>query len=783
MQFGRYTLTKRVASGGMAEVWKAKASGPAGFEKTVAIKKVLANLATDPEFTAMFIAEAKLVSGLQHGNVVQVFDFGQVGDDQYYLAMEYVAGGSLAVLCKRLADAQKVLPLEVALYVITEAARGLGYAHTKTDRTEKPLGIIHRDVSPHNLLVSFDGDVKVADFGIARAESRMSVTATGTVRGKASYMSPEQARGQALDARSDLFSLGLVFYELVTGQKLFGGESTTEIMGRVAFWVTGEMTEAPPSVVPILKKILAANPGHRYADASEFEEATAAMLGSDGAKRARKALAATMREHLAPEYAAEMAVDETAVEPAAPNAPSKEKTKILADRAPAKRGRTGLLLAIAVVGAIAVWIAWPEGPQLPAPSPGAQWLAGVRGACNLLEVETRLRDTPPPPGTDGAGHAAACFVLAGKSERALQIIETLPPEERALAAQTVFDVAAVAAGADDESTVRVMELVLAYAPDNSDALLRAGLAEYRMGSDSSATAHLNHYLALNPGAGESSERAREVLARVDEFVKVRESIRSRAAATPRALVAGTSMAAIPAGCFEMGEAEGEADEAPKRRVCVGAFLLDRDEVTNARYREWLSADANRAAPVNCCNAIYDYWTPERDVPEAWAAKPVINVSWGDATAFCKWEGKRLPSEAEWEFAARGGLPAALFPWGDELPVDDATLLHGARFGAVWSSGGAIAPVGTFAANAYGLRDMAGNVWEWVDDRYREDWYLARPGESPAGPPDGECCVVRGGAWASTEPAHLRVANRLLINDERPAETLRSVGFRCAAASR
>jgi formylglycine-generating enzyme required for sulfatase activity len=162
--------------------------------------------------------------------------------------------------------------------------------------------------------------------------------------------------------------------------------------------------------------------------------------------------------------------------------------------------------------------------------------------------------------------------------------------------------------------------------------------------------------------------------------------------------------------------------------------------------------------------------------------PVVNVSWSDAVAFCAWDGgKRLPAEAEWEWAARGGRENARYPWGDDPPVDEAGNEHGARFGVeTWEGGAALKPVGSYSLNGYGLHDMAGSVWEWTADRYRADWYLVREGETAKGPEDGECCVVRGGAWASKDASHLRVANRLFIGDARPSEALRSVGFRCAA---
>ncbi|HVO31471.1 MAG TPA: serine/threonine-protein kinase, partial [bacterium] len=227
--FGRYTLIRRVGLGGMAEIWKAKVLGPAGFEKTVAVKKILPELTDDSEFLEMFVDEAKLVADLVHPNIVQVHDFGQVGPRDYFIAMEYVSGANLGSLLKRLKDRGARVPRETAIFIILESARGLGYAHAKRDSAGRSLGIVHRDVSPSNILVSFGGEVKVADFGIAKARSARQTTAEGFVRGKVSYMSPEQAAGGDLDQRSDIFSLGLVFVEMLTGKRFFTGENSRDI--------------------------------------------------------------------------------------------------------------------------------------------------------------------------------------------------------------------------------------------------------------------------------------------------------------------------------------------------------------------------------------------------------------------------------------------------------------------------------------------------------------------------------------------------------------------------
>lgn len=311
--FGRYTLVRRVGTGGMAEIWKAKAQGPAGFEKTLAIKKVLPHLVEDGEFIDMFVEEAKLVAQLVHPNIVQVFDFGQVGKRDYFIAMEYVAGSNLAQVIKRLAERGARFPLEVSLYIVAEACKGLGAAHGKTDEMGTELQIVHRDVSPQNILVSFGGEVKVTDFGIAKVASALSRTAQGHVRGKLAYMSPEQAATKPLDKRSDLFSLGVVLYELITGRRLFHGTSSSEIFAKVTGFrvpTDDEIGKAPYEVRALIKTALQPDPEERFQDAIEMESALTTALGPDGIVQARHALASILQRLFEDERKLEMTSSE-----------------------------------------------------------------------------------------------------------------------------------------------------------------------------------------------------------------------------------------------------------------------------------------------------------------------------------------------------------------------------------------------------------------------------------------------------------------------------------------
>jgi len=240
---GRYELVQAVAIGGMAEIYLARSQGPQRFEKYVILKRILPHLAVDDRFVEMFLEEARLAATMSHSNVVQVLDFGESAGS-FYFTMEYVHGEDARTILKACRKRERRLDIADAITIVSNAAAGLHYAHELVDDHGQPLGVVHRDVSPSNIMVTFDGTVKVADFGIAKATQRSSATNTGTIKGKVSYMSPEQCQGEALDRRSDVFSLGIVLYELTTGLKLFGGENDLAIMRRII-----EKDVAPPSTL------------------------------------------------------------------------------------------------------------------------------------------------------------------------------------------------------------------------------------------------------------------------------------------------------------------------------------------------------------------------------------------------------------------------------------------------------------------------------------------------------------------------------------------------------
>src|SRR5258705_12738943 len=246
----RYDVLDRIAVGGMAEVFLAKAYGAHGFEKTLAIKRILPELASDPEFAARFIAEAKVAVKLSHANVVQVFDFGRIGES-LFIAMEYVDGLDLAALLRKFKDEDRFVPLPAALHIAIEIVRGLDFAHQHN--------VVHRDVSPSNILISRAGEVKLGDFGIAVAASPYRAnrgTGPRKVMGKWRYMSPEQARGDTLDTRSDMFSAASVMFELFTGQKLFPGDEAEDTIKNIESMPIPKANSIRPGLPSRLDEIL-----------------------------------------------------------------------------------------------------------------------------------------------------------------------------------------------------------------------------------------------------------------------------------------------------------------------------------------------------------------------------------------------------------------------------------------------------------------------------------------------------------------------------------------------
>lgn len=273
-RFGKYTLLERIAVGGMAEIFLARQAGLEGFEKTLVIKRIRPHLSKHPNFVKMFLNEAKLAAQLNHPNIVQIYDLGKIGDS-FFIAMEHLFGRDMRRVIPQ-ADSMGIpFPLVYALKIASSVLEGLYYAHQKVDLYGSPLNIVHRDVTPENIFVSFDGTVKILDFGIAKAANQVEQTQAGEIKGKLSYMSPEQCLGKSLDCRSDLFSLGVVLYEWITGFKLFTGDSEVAVLKSVTdakiYAPSYFKSDIPPPVEAILMKALEKDREKRYQTAWEFQ--------------------------------------------------------------------------------------------------------------------------------------------------------------------------------------------------------------------------------------------------------------------------------------------------------------------------------------------------------------------------------------------------------------------------------------------------------------------------------------------------------------------------------
>jgi len=276
--FGKYQLLKKLATGGMAEVWLARQMGIEGFQKNLVVKRILPHLAEDREFVEMFRNEALIAARFNHPNIAQVYEFGEA-NGTYYIAMEFIHGEDLGRVIRKAASAGQWVAQPLAIRIVAAACEGLYYAHSRTDEAGRPLRVVHRDISPQNILISFDGSVKLVDFGIAKAADQASLTKSGAIKGKFAYMAPEQAVGKPLDGRADIFAIGLVLYEMLTSVRPLKRDSELATLQAAM-----ECAIAPPSQVarvadvpkeldPVVMRAVAKNADDRYSNARQFQRA------------------------------------------------------------------------------------------------------------------------------------------------------------------------------------------------------------------------------------------------------------------------------------------------------------------------------------------------------------------------------------------------------------------------------------------------------------------------------------------------------------------------------
>src|SRR5678815_2389401 len=297
-RLGRYTVLKHLVTGGMADVLLGRSEGIEGFERHVVLKRIRPEHARDKRFIRMFLDEARVAANLHHQHIVQVHDVGEAGGE-YFIAMEYIHGEDVRMLLSTASKARAHVPLGYAIMIVSAAAAGLHYAHERRGPDKRSLGIVHRDISPSNILVGYDGSIKVVDFGIAKATMRPE-TRSGTLKGKASYMSPEQCKSDDIDRRSDVYSLGVVLYELATTTRLFRGKNDYLVMDQI---VNGRVSlpqvrrpDLPNELSAIIMKAISPDPERRFFTAEELRVAVDRFAAKAGLTTSTSALGAYLRQ-------------------------------------------------------------------------------------------------------------------------------------------------------------------------------------------------------------------------------------------------------------------------------------------------------------------------------------------------------------------------------------------------------------------------------------------------------------------------------------------------------
>lgn len=458
-QFGPYKLIERISVGGMAEVYKATEHGVEGFERTVAVKRILPHIAEDDEFITMFKDEAKIAGQLNHGNIAQIYNLGQQGDS-FYIALEYVAGKDLRNIFTRCQQQGRPMPIAQACFIVMKVGEGLDYAHNKRDKHGRHLNIVHRDVSPPNVLVSYEGEVKLIDFGVAKAAGRVSRTQAGILKGKFGYMSPEQVRGMPLDRRSDVFSLGVVLYECLVGQRLFQGDTdfaTLEMVRTVDVPApSSKNPEIPKDLEAIIMKSLSGEPETRYQTAMELHDELQAFMFQHGMFYSRKDLAAWMRKQYAREIELEKDKNTGKGPPRpAPPAGAPGRKAPLAGAPPPKTAPPPAAAGRAPPGKAPPGSPAPKPAAKPAPGAGdsleptEEQLAAARKRSKTMLMSPSSRPTTLKPGGTPTGAVAAVAGAKADPLKSTIVPGGAPPPAGAPRPTAARPVAAAKPASDD----------------------------------------------------------------------------------------------------------------------------------------------------------------------------------------------------------------------------------------------------------------------------------------------------------------------------------------------
>lgn len=733
----RYEIIKELGRGGMAIVFLAMDKR---LERKVAIKLLPEEFQHDQNFRDRFIREAKIAAKLSHPNIIPIHDVGEVEDFTYF-SMSYIEGISLAQVVRK---GPPLTPKIISRLGI-QICFALQNAHEK--------GVIHRDIKPENILIDRKHMPIVLDFGIAKALTEAKLSQTGMLIGTPHYMSPEQIKTGVVDGRADIYSLGCVLYEMAVGKPPFSGLDPTSLMynqvNEIPVPPKERNSNVPVALSNIIMKALAKDPSQRFQ--------TAAEMGKD-----LHDSVLTQEQPAAEKYEKETPLDvksptgkTIAVKG---NEPETEIAKTMVSERMSQQ-ISGDSEKKDTINDTIVFKRKPEEPKsvyvkkknksrLFALLVGGIGLAGILTAGVMYFL---LKPVEPPVKTKAMfpGNPVSNQNIPAPPSDSTERTAVINSTDKHQEINKTTDLG-------NQANKQPQQQVPEKAAQSGQTAKLSSTAEVANAPKPSQPQFQQQQAALK-----QEPRKEETAPKVTvPEVKPPKTPEQKAEQPLRKAV--INWLTIPGGTFLIGDSQGDMEKqfqcSPVHRVTVSSFEMSRDEITVEQYAVFL-AKTGREAP--------DKWDEQLQNPQ----RPVVFVSWNDANAFAKWAGARLPTEAEWEYASRGGADGKKFPWGD------LSASGRANYGNVWENGEGwkkyLLEPGRFPSNGYDLNDMAGNVWEWCGD-----WFGPYGGDlviNPAGVSSGNARVIRGGGWNSTE-MQLRSSMRGPTN---PSTKRANIGFRIA----